>query len=407
MDYKTIFEDVRIADFTWLGVGPIAMKFMANLGATVIHVESYTRPDLTRVSWPYKDYQPGINRSAFFTHYNDSKYGITLNMRIPQAQEVAKRLIYDWANVVADAHLPGHMQRWGLDYETTRKVKPDIIHVSTALQGQTGPFSNMPGHGMAGVSLGGFSEITGWPDREPSIPFGAYSDFVTFPHMVTALIAALIHRKKTGKGQYIDISQLECSTQFLAPPIMDCMINNRIMTRMGNQSHYAAPHAVYRCKGEEEEWCAIAVSTDDEWHMFCRVIGDPEWTKDPKFASFSSRKENENELDELIEQWTISHTPEEIMNRMQSAGVPAGKVERGEDLVADPQLLHRETLVVKEHPEIGPHFYQAPPFRFSKTPHEITMPAPCLGQHNEFVLKEILGMSDDEVAELLIAGALE
>ncbi len=407
MAKKRIFEGLRIADFTWLGVGPIAMKFMANMGATVIHIESYTRPDICRVSPPYKDWKPGINRSAFFAIFNDSKYGITLNLRMPQAQEVAKRIINEWADVVADAHLPGIMERFGLDKETLRKDKPELIHIATALQGKTGPYSTMPGHGMVGVSLGGITQITGWPDREPTVPFGALTDFLTFPHMISALIAALIYRRKTGQGQYIELSQLECSTQFLAPPIMDYLINGRILGRMGNSSAYATPHGVYHCKGEGEKWCAIAVYTDEEWRNFCDVIGNPEWTRDPKFATFMGRKEKENELNGFVEEWTVNYTPQEVMRRMQKAGVPAGVVESGEDLVADPQLNHRRTHVVLEHPEIGRHIYQAPPYRFSKTPHKLTMPAPCLGQHNEYVLKEILGMSDDEVADLLVAGALE
>jgi benzylsuccinate CoA-transferase BbsF subunit len=407
MAKKRIFEGSKIADFTWLGVGPIAMKFMANMGATIIHIESYTRPDICRVSPPYKDWKPGINRSAFFAAYNDSKYGITLNLRMPQAQAVAKRIINEWADVVADAHLPGIMEKFGLDKETLRKDKPQLIHIATALQGKTGPYSTMPGHGMVGVSLGGITQITGWPDREPTVPFGALTDFLTFPHMISALIAALIYRRKTGKGQYIELSQLECSTQFLAPPIMDYMINGRILGRMGNQSAYAAPHGVYRCKGEGECWCAIAVYTDEEWRNFCDVIGNPEWTIDSRFATFMGRKENEGELDKFAEEWTINYTPQEVMRRMQKAGVPAGVVESGEDLVADPQLKHRGTHVILEHPEIGPHIYHHPPYRFSKTPNKLTMPAPCLGQHNEYVLKEILGMSDDEIADLLVAGALE
>jgi benzylsuccinate CoA-transferase BbsF subunit len=407
MAKKRIFEGLKIADFTWLGVGPIAMKFMANMGATVIHVESSTRPDICRVSPPYKDWKPGINRSAFFAVYNDSKYGITLNLRMPQAQQIAKKLIEEWADVVADAHLPGIMEKFGLDKETLRKDKPQLIHIATALQGKTGPYSTMPGHGMVGVSLGGITGSTGWPDREPTVPFGALTDFLTFPHMITALIAALIYRRKTGKGQYIELSQLECSTQFLAPPIMDYMINGRILGRMGNRSTYAVPHGVYRCKGEGECWCAIAVSTDEEWRNFCDVISNPEWTKDPKFATFVGRKDNEDELELLVEEWTANYTPSEVMSKMQAAHVAAGVVASGEDLVGDPQLNYRGTHIIQEHPEIGPHIYHPPPYRFSKTPHELTMPAPCLGQHNEYVFKEILKLSDDEVADLLIAGALE
>ncbi|UCC60397.1 MAG: CoA transferase, partial [Dehalococcoidia bacterium] len=286
------------------------------------------------------------------------------------------------------------------------KEKPDLIHIATALQGKTGPYSSMPGHGIAGVSLAGFSEITGWPDREPDVPTGAYSDFITFPHFVTALISALIYRKKTGKGQYIELSQLETSLQFLAPPIMDYMINGRIMTRTGNRSTYEAPHGIYRCQGDDR-WCAIAVGTDEEWRNFCNAIDNPEWTRNPKFATLRARKENEDELNERVEEWTVSFTPEEVMSRLQEAHVAAGVVSRGEDVVADPQLNHRGTYWVLEHQEIGPNIYQAPPYRFSKTPAIITMPTACMGQHNEYVLKEILGMSDDEVADLLIAGALE
>jgi len=405
MERRRVFEGVKIADFTWMGVGAIAMKFMANLGAEVIHIESSTRADTTRTSMPYKDWQPGLNRSGVFNYYNDSKYGITLNMKMPQAQELAKRIVYEWADVVADAHLPGIMERWGLSYEALRKEKPDLIHAATALQGKTGPYSGLPGYGIVGAQLVGFSVISGWPDREPAVPFGAYSDFVAFPFMVTALMAALIHRKRTGKGQYIDLSQLEANVQFLAPPIMDYMINGRIMMRMGNRSTHAAPHAIYRCQGEER-WCAIAVETDEEWKDFCRVIGDPEWTRDPKFATLKGRKENEDELNMLVEQWTVAYPPQEVMSRMQAAGVPAGVVESGEDLVADPQLNHCLHMTL-EHPEIGPHIYGLPPYRLSKTPPGLTMPAPCIGQHNEYVLKEVLGMSDDEVADLLIAGALE
>jgi benzylsuccinate CoA-transferase BbsF subunit len=179
------------------------------------------------------------------------------------------------------------------------------------------------------------------------------------------------------------------------------------MTRAGNRSPNAAPHGIYRCHGEGEKWCAIAVTSEEEWRSFCEATGNRGWTSDPRFATLEARKANEDELDELVEKWTADYAPEEVMTRLQEAGVPAGLVESGEDLVGDPQLTHRGTHVILEHPEIGPHIYQPPPYRFSKTPHELTMPAPCLGQHNEYVLKQVLGMSDDEISELLIAGALD
>ncbi|UCG82022.1 MAG: CoA transferase [Dehalococcoidia bacterium] len=406
MKKRKALEGVKIADFSWMGVGPIAMKYAANLGAEVIRIESKTRVDHTRTSMPYKDWQPGLNRSGIFNYFNDSKYSITLNLKMHKAQEAARRIIWDWADVVADAHLPGIMEDWGLDYETLRKEKPDLIHVATSLQGKTGTYSGLPGHGIVGSQLAGFSVITGWPDREPTVPFGAYTDFTAFPFMVIALMAALIYRKRTGKGQYIDMSQLEASIQLLAPPVMDYMINGRILERKGNRDTRSAPHGVYRCQGDEE-WCAIAVSSDDEWGSFCRVIGDPEWTKNPKFTTFRGRKENEDELNMMVEEWTSNHSPEQVMKLMQAAGVPAGVVQSGEGLVRDAQLNHRGTHVTLKHPEVGEHIYAQPPYRLSKTPPELTMPAPCIGQHNEYVLKEILGMSDDEVADLIIEGALE
>jgi benzylsuccinate CoA-transferase BbsF subunit len=406
MNKRRALEGVKIADISWLGSGPIAMKFAANLGAEVIHIESNSRPDILRFSPPAKDGELGMNRSALFAYYNDSKFGITLNMRITQAREVARRIVFQWANVVADAHVPGVMERWGLDYETLRKEKPDLIHISTTLQGETGSYSKMPGLGAVGMQLAGFSHITGWPDREAVIPPVAYTNYITFPHVVIALIAALIYRDRTGKGQYVDVSQLECSLQFLAPPIMDFRINGRIMMRQGNCATNAAPHGIYRCLGDDR-WCAIAVSTDEEWINFCNVLENPEWAKETKFATLLGRKEHEDELNILVEQWTKNYWPEEVMKRMQAAGVPAGIAARGEDLVADPQLNHRGTHVVLEHPEIGPHIYQPPPYRLSKTPPELTMPAPCIGQHNEYILKDVLGMSDEEVAALVMARGLE
>jgi len=406
MGKKRALEGVKIADFTWMGVGPLATKYACNLGAEAIHIESKTRPDMTRTSMPYKDWQPGLNRSGVFSLYNDSKYGLTLNLKMPQAQQLARRIIYQWADVVADAHLPGVMEEWGLDYETLRKEKPDLIHVATSMQGKTGPYSRMPGHGIAGSQLTGFSVITGWPDREPTVPFGAYSDFASFPFMVIALIAALIHRRRTGKGLYIDLSQLETSIQLLAPPIMDYMINGRILTRVGNRSTCAATHAVYRCKGEER-WCAIAVESDEEWESFCKVIGDPEWTKSHKFVTLRDRKANEDDLNALVEEWTVNYPAEEVMSLMQAAGVPAGVVQSGEDVVADPQLRHRGFHVTLDHPEMGPHIYDLPPYRLSKTPPEIIIRDPLIGEHNEYILRNILRMSDEEIADLLIAGALE
>ncbi|MFC1978353.1 CaiB/BaiF CoA transferase family protein, partial [Chloroflexota bacterium] len=289
--------------------------------------------------------------------------------------------------------------------EELKKVKPDIIMLSACMQGQTGPKANHPGLGSHLTPLSGFTHITGWPDRPPQ-NLGIYTDFIT-PHFnALAILAALDYRRQTGKGQYLDVSQYEATIHLMAPLILDYVVNQRIADRMGNRYAYAAPHGAYRCRGEDR-WCAIAVFTDEEWQSFCRVIGNPAWTTDPKFSTLPARKENEEELDRLVEEWTISHTPEAVMSLMQTAGVAAGVAQNAEDMMEhDPQLKHRNFFRELEHPEMGKHRVRGPAFMLSKSPYELQR-SPLLGEHNEYALKEILGMSDAEVAELVIAGVLE
>jgi benzylsuccinate CoA-transferase BbsF subunit len=233
----------------------------------------------------------------------------------------------------------------------------------------------------------------------------AYTDFISPWYLITSVVAALLYRRKTGKGMYLDQSQLEAGVTFLGPAILDYAVNGRILGRSGNRDPYAAPHGAYPCSGLDR-WVTIAVFTDEEWRAFCQVIGNPEWTKDPRFATILARKENEDELDRLIGEWTKDYTAEQIMAMMQDAGVPAGLVETPEDLFNDPQLKHREHFRFLEHKVIGRHAYNAPAYRLSKTPNHIWKSGPCLGEDNEYVYKEILGFSDDEIADLLIGGVI-
>jgi len=221
---------------------------------------------------------------------------------------------------------------------------------------------------------------------------------------VTTIIAALDYRRRTGKGLYLDQSQVEAGVHFFAPPVMDYIVNQRIMERSGNHHPYAAPHSVYPCRGEDR-WCAIAVFTGEEWRGFCDAIGNPEWTKEAKFATFLGRKKNEKELDDLISQWTANITPQEVMSRLQEKGIAAGVVQTMRELYEDPQLESLGFWRYLDHPVIGVHAHQAPPFRLSKTP-DRQFTSPCLGQHNEFVYKELLGYSDDEIADFLIEGVI-
>jgi len=514
---RRLLEGLKVVDFTTVIAGPLITKTMAAHGAEVIKIESRTRPGLFRRVGPYKDdtlrpFSPWLNRGGGFGLWNTGKLSVALNLTHPKGVAVAKQLVA-WADVVTENFAGGVMKRMGLGYEELKKIKPDIIMLSSCMQGQTGPHANHPGYGTQLVNLAGFSNVSGWPDREPSA-IGPYTDYVAPRFSLLAIMAAVDYRRRTGKGQYIDLSQYEAGIHFMAPLVLDNAVNQRVATRMGNRSPYAAPHGVYPCRdrhkdrwcaiavGTDEEWesfckvmgnpawskdarfstlqarreneeelnrlveewtinllpedvvrrlqevevpaavlqtgdellehnpqvkhrspyaaphgayrcrwedrwCAIAVSTDEDWESFCKVIGDPAWTRDTRFSTLQSRKEDEEELDRLVAEWTVNHSAEEVMSMMQAAGVAAGLVATGEDLMEhDPQLKHRHFYWELDHPEIGRYRGVTPSFVLSKCPCEIRR-APLMGEHNEYALKEVLGISDEEFDELVREGVIE
>lgn len=398
-------EGLKVADFTWFISGPLTSKFLGDCGAEVVHMESGTSPDNMRSTAPMKDNVPGINRSAAFARYNSSKYGVSLNLKKSLAVDIAKKIVA-WADIVVENFSSGTMERLGLGYGDLKRVRGDIIMVSLPMFGHSGPWARHPGLGSQLTDVIGFGNITGWPDREPSSPPGAYTDFITPYFAVCAVMAALDYRRKTGRGQYIELSQYEAGIHFLAPVVMDWFVHGRQPIRRGNMCPGVAPHGVYRCRGHER-WCAIAAFTDGEWQNLCGVIQKPNLAEDPRFSTTLGRVENCAELDRSIEDWTIDHDAEEVMRLMQEAGVAAGVVSNGRDLGEDPQLNARGFYKELAHPDIGNHRYPLPPFRMSKTPGEPRMAAPCLGQHNEYVCRRILGMDDDEFVRLLNEGVFE
>ncbi len=409
------FDGIKVLDFSWVGVGPITTKHLADFGADVIRVESVSRPDTLRNGAPFKEGIPGINRSQFSANYNSSKRGLGLNMATERGIELAKQLIREWKpDVIAESFTPRVMPGWGLAYDDVRKLVPDVIYFSTCQQGQTGPHSSYAGFGMLAGALAGFYHITGWPDREPAGPYGAYSDFVNPPNAAAAIVAALEYRRRTGRGQRLDLSQYECATHFLAPAIMDYMTNGRLLNRRGNADDAAAPHNVYRCAdrdraytGDGEQWIAIVVSDGDQWRALCDQMGRADLASDARLASADGRRANLSDIDVAIASWTRDKDARDLMLRLQDAGVPAGVVQSQADLWEDPQIAHRGFFQWVEHAECGPMPYDGLVYQLSRTPGAIRMPQALVGQHNAEILSETLGMSQAEVDALLADGVLE
>jgi benzylsuccinate CoA-transferase BbsF subunit len=403
---KRVFEDLKIAAFSWAMVGPLTLKFFADYGATVVRVETSLRPCVTRTSAPYKDNIAGLNRSGYFNHFSANMMSLSLNMNTPQGLGVAKDLV-SWADVVMENFTPGVMDKWGLGYEALIRIKPDIIMVRQNGFGIEGPYKNLAAFGMILAAIAGIPQYIGWPDRGPlPVGVGAYTDSISPRFASAALIAALDYRDRTGKGQLIDLAQFETALYFLLPGLLNAAANKREPLRNGNRVAHAAPHNVYPCKGKER-WCTIAVATDAQWAALCAVAGRPDWAEDRRFETLQHRKENEDALDAMIEAWTVDRTPEEAMTALQAAGVPSGIVENAADLFTDPQLRERGLFWPMEHGEIGMFTHLGSSMVMSETPAQPRSPSPCIGEHNEYVLTKILGKTDEEFIELLAAGVLE
>ncbi|HEX9074825.1 MAG TPA: CoA transferase [Anaerolineae bacterium] len=403
---KQALAGIKVVEFAMFAAGPMVGKHLGEHGAQVIHVESRSRPDGFRMHYPpYKDNKPGLNRTGSFAIFNDSKYSLALNLKSPRAVQLAHRLIA-WADVVIENFVPGVVQRLGLDYEAARKVNSRVIYLSSCNMGQTGPKAGQRGFGSQLTSQSGFTFLAGYPDEpEPMLLYGPYIDFVAVGFGLAAVMAALDHRQQTGCGQYIDLSQYETGLQFIAPALLDYEVNGHVMSQNGNRNAYAAPHGAFPCRGDDR-WCVIAAYDEDEWKTLCRAVGHPEWMEDARFASLQARKQNEDELDRLLGEWTIQYTPREVMERLQAAGVAAAAVNTLGDIFSDPQLNHRQIWRDLPHAELGHFQYEAPPFTLSETPAE-EFPSPLLGEHNHVVCSEILGLADTEIDELTKQGVLE
>lgn len=391
-------------DLTWVAFGPWVTKYFADHGAQVIKIESTTRPDIIRLSPPYKDGIAHPDRAGLFCVFNSSKYSLTLNLKHPKGQELIKKLV-KWADIVVENFGVGAMKGLGLDYEQLVKIKPDIIMISMSILGQTGPLSSFAGFGPHGAALSGVYALTGWPDGEPTSNTLAWPDCVCPWYAVTAALAALDYRRRTGKGQFIDISQVETTIHGFAPAMLNFTANGEVTPRMGNRCVEAAPHGIFRCQGIER-WCAIAILNDEQWKALCQAMGKKEWVEDERFASLQGRKANGDTIEAAIESWTSQQTAEEVMAKLQALGIPAGVVQNAQDLFADPQLKHREHFQFLDHPVMGKCSHPAWPAKLSLTPAQLR-PAPTLGADNEYICTKILGYSDEEFVDLVNSHVLE
>ena len=405
-DALRVFEGVRIADFAWVGVGPNATMQMAFHGAEVIRIESSLKPDTFRSGGPRPAGDRSLDGSAYFAKFNRGKRGMALNLQHPRAVEVAKRLVAV-SDVVTESFAPGFLNRIGLGWDDLRAVKPDLIMASMSMEGQTGPHAGFRGFGLTLQATAGVTALTGWPDRQPVGTGVAYTDWIATHVAIIALLAALDYRRRTGEGQYIDVSQLEASSLVLDAALIDALNTGRVQPPLGNRDLRYAPHGVFPCAGDDR-WCAIAATNDEQWGAVANVISeDGSLGDDERYASAAQRLAAQDELESLIAAWTCSRSVEEVEQTLQSVGVPAHRVAAMRDVQEDPQLAHREHWRRSEHPVIGDVSYETPAWRFSDTPPPPPAHSPLLGQHNEYVYRELLGYSEEEFTDLLIEGVVQ
>jgi crotonobetainyl-CoA:carnitine CoA-transferase CaiB-like acyl-CoA transferase len=397
-------EKLRVLDLTWVLAGPGAVRYLADHGAQVIKVERQIIGDIGRHVLAFKDDERGINRSGYYNNINRGKLSITLNLADPRGVEVIKDLVRI-SDVVFENFSSGVLERRDLHYEALKEIKPDIIMVSMSAAGHSGPYKDYVSFGPTLQALSGITYLTGFPDRDP-VGFGySYSDFTGGWGGVIPVLAALHHRNKTGEGQWIDAGQLIPLIALLGPGLLDYSVNKRGATRLGNRLPwgYGAPHGAYPCQGDDR-WCVISVFNDREWQGFSEAIGNPAWTRDERFATAASRAGNADELDRLVAEWTKERTDQEVMEVMQKHGVAAGVVQNAQDLIErDPQMKHRGFFVYLEHPEVGMLGHEGVTFKLSETPGSLRR-APLLGEYNDFVYGEILGMSKETIEHYTAEG---
>ena len=395
---SNVFEGIRIADFAWVGVGPLVSKYLADHGAEVIRIESSVRPEPLRRAPPFVNDTPGLDNSGYYADFNSSKKCVSLNLQHPDGVKIAKRIV-EHCDIVTESFTPKAMRAWGMTYDDLCQVRPDLIMISMPMYGLTGPWSMWQGYGHVLQAAAGISHLTAYPGEEPIGTGVAYTDFLVPHFAASALLAALDHRQRTGEGQNIDFGQMEAAIHATETMILDYTVNGREQQALGAGHPDYQPYGTYQCaaRGDDDDrWIAITVTSDAELSALAAAADQPSWTSLDADA-----------LDAEIAAWCRTQQAEALMLQLQESGVPAGVVQTPEDLRNDPQLAHRGHFWMLDHPTMGRRAYDGPSFRLSETPAELTKSAPLLGEDNEFVYKDIVGMSDDEYVEHLVSGAFD
>jgi crotonobetainyl-CoA:carnitine CoA-transferase CaiB-like acyl-CoA transferase len=391
----------RIVELGSGAAGPIATRYFAEHGATVVRIESKTRPDFLRVYALGPQNPHGLEGSPLFDGLNPGKLSVTLNLKHPRGVDVARRLIL-WADAVEENFAPRAMRGFGLDYDSLAGDKQDLVMVSACLNGQTGPHKDYPGFGGQGSALSGYNALTGWPDREPVGPHGTITDSLAPRFVATALAAGLLYRERTGRGVYLDLSQVEAAVYSLSPWLLAYSVDGKVIERDGNRSTSAVPHGAFPCAGKDR-WVAVAAWDDRAWSRLAGIIG----VDDPGLATLEGRRARIDEVENAVAGWTASRSPLAVAAALQPLGVEAVPVQDFGDVYEDPQLAARAHFVKLVHPFMGEGPYERNGFRLSDAPSGYTRTSPTLGQDNEHVLVDLLGMEPAELDELAAAGALE
>ena len=408
-------SNVRIVDLGSAWAGPMAGHLLADMGAEVVKVESRARMDGMRLGRPMVGEDlTGGDRGLWpelqpvFHGLNRNKLSVTLNLRTEAGRAILQRLA-SVSDVVLANFSPGVLERLGMDYASLRRVKPDIIVASMPAFGDTGPLRDMVAYAPIIQAMSGMMSLVGYAPEEGEPLVGelqaAWSDTVAALCAALGVAAALRHRNRTGQGQYVEAAHLEGTAALLGVPMLEYQMTGQIPVPPGNDDPDFAPHNNYPCAGEDA-WVAIAVRTEEEWRALAGAIEKDDADRygladDARFADKSSRWTNRRDLDDFIAAWTRNFSPQQVVERLQAAGVAAMPVMNIADQFADPHLNARETYVEIDHPHVGAEMVYGVPWRFSDTPGAVRAPAPLLGQHNEYVLRELLGMDETRVDELV------